>query len=125
MTNSILLGVGRHLIPVPGMIWQRQIAKRGRDARSSLAFMTTDHQRVRDFVVREMPRVRKPLSPELIAESLTLPPKQVERLLNELEQRLLFLFRNEQGEVVWAYPVTIDDTPHQVLFNTGKEANAA
>lgn len=125
MTNSILLGVGRHLIPVPALLWQRQIANSGRAARASLAFMTADHHRVRDFVVRELPRLGTPLSPESIAESLALARRQVIDILDELEQHMTFLYRNEHGAVVWAYPVTVDPTPHRVTFNTGEQVNAA
>ncbi|MCG3212668.1 MAG: hypothetical protein FOGNACKC_06343 [Anaerolineae bacterium] len=125
MNNSLLLGVGRYLIPVPRLIWQRQITKSGQGARAGLAFMTADHHRVRDFAVRELPRLGKPLSPELIAESLALLHQQVTLILDELEQHMTFIFRNTQGLVVWAYPVTIDCTPHRVTFSTGEQVNAA
>ena len=125
MTNSLLLGIGRYLIPLPGFIWQRRVAKSGKGARAGLSFMTDDHHRVRDFVVREIPRLNQPLSPELIAESLTIPQTQVELVLDELERNMTFLFRNEQGAVAWAYPVTADPTPHQVTFSTGEQVNAA
>jgi hypothetical protein len=110
---------------VPRLIWQRQIAKSGRAARAGLTFMTGDHHRVRDFVVRELPRFGTPLSPELIAESLALSQQQVKLILDDLEQHLTFLFRNKQGSVVWAYPVTVDPTPHRVTFSTGEQVNAA
>ena len=113
------------MIPLPRLIWQRHITKSGQGARAGLAFMTADHHRVRDFVVRELPRLGKPLSPELIAESLALSREQVKLILDELEQHLIFLFRNEQGAVVWAYPVTFDHTPHHVTFSTGEQVNAA
>jgi hypothetical protein len=87
--------------------------------------MTADHHRVRDFVVRELPRIGTPLPPELIADSLALPMQQVKRLLDELETHMTFLFRNDRGAVVWAYPVTVDPTAHRVTFSTGEQVNAA
>jgi hypothetical protein len=87
--------------------------------------MTDDHHRVRDFVVRELPSFRTPLSPDLIAERLVLPRQQVKLILDELEEQLTFLFRNDRGAVVWAYPVTVDCTPHRVTFSTGEHVNAA
>ena len=125
MTNSLLPGLGRYLIPVPRLIWQRQVTGSGRDARARVTFMTDEHHRVRDFVVRELPRVRTPLSPELIAENLALPRQQVKLILNQLEEHMSFLFRNREGAVVWAYPVTVDHTPHRVTFSTGEHVNAA
>jgi hypothetical protein len=36
-----------------------------------------------------------------------------------------FLFRNDQGAVVWAYPVTADKTPHHMILSTGEQVYAA
>jgi hypothetical protein len=38
---------------------------------------------------------------------------------------MTFLFRNEQGSVTWAYPVTVDQTPHRVTFSSGEQVYAA
>ena len=84
--------------------------------------MTEDHHRVRDFAVLELPRRGAPLSPGAIAEALELPPPRVLALLDDLEAHLTFLFRNDRGEVTWAYPVTVAETPHHAAFSTGEEA---
>lgn len=36
-----------------------------------------------------------------------------------------FLFRNSEGEVTWAYPVTVEKTPHSVTFGTGERIYTA
>jgi hypothetical protein len=113
------------MIPIPRGVWQRQVAGKARAARERLGFMSEDHHRVRDFVVREIPRVGEPLSPELIARELELPVERVRIILDELEKRLTFLFRNDAGAVVWAYPVTGDPTPHAAVLSTGERIHAA
>ncbi len=123
MRNALLLGVGRRMIPIPAFIWQRQV--KGNTGESPTAFMTPDHHRVRDFVVTELPIAGRPLSPELIAASLNLPLDRTICLLDDLENRLTFLFRNEAGAVVWAYPVTAARTPHRFKANTGETLYAA
>ena len=120
MNNNLLLGVSRYLLPIPRFVWQRQV--RGA---ANLAFMSTDHQRVRDFVVLEIPKTGKPLSPACIAQALSLPTDRVGVILDELEQHLTFLFRNSQGEVEWAYPVTAASTPHHIAFSSGERIDAA
>lgn len=125
MKNTLLLGLRQFLIPIPRPIWQREVAKTAKAAVKNLGFMSEEHHRVRDFVVREIPRVGKPLSPETIAKKLDIPLAQVQVILDELEKGLTFLFRNDQGAVTWAYPVTADDTPHCVTFSTGEQINAA
>jgi hypothetical protein len=120
MDNNLLLGIWRCLLPVPRAIWQKQV--RG-DA--PLDFMSADHHRVRNFVVAEIPRCRQPLSPEYIAQALQLSVARVIAILDDLEQHMTFVFRNELGAVVWAYPVTAERTPHRVTFSTGEQVCAA
>jgi hypothetical protein len=113
------------MVPLPETLWQGQVTKEAEGMLASLAFMSEDHHRVRDFVVVEIPRAGKPLSPEAIAGALDLPLARVIGLLDELEKNMTFLFRNEQGAVTWAYPVTADQTPHRVAFGTGEQGYAA
>ena len=87
--------------------------------------MTADHHRVRNFVVSELPRAAAPLSPELIAARLELPLTGVVAILDDLEKHMTFLFRNPQGAVEWAYPVTVARTPHKVTFSSGEKLYAA
>ena len=125
MSNKLLLGVWRAMIPVPGMVWKDQIDKAARDTTEMLDFMTGAHHRVRDFVVREIPQVGKPLSPPFIAQELQLPLEQVGEILDELEANMRFLYRGDGENVTWAYPVTVDRTPHHVTFSTGEQGYAA
>ena len=122
MDNTLLLGVWRIMLSVPPALWQRTLAK---ETRSDLTFMTPDHQLVRDFVVREMPRINTPISPETIAAAVHLPLERVRSILDELERAMTFLFRNAAGAVTWAYPVTVDQTSHQVTFSSGEKLYAA
>ena len=122
MKDSLLLGLGRYMIPVPRMIWERIMMADGRKSRAGLSFMSEDHHRVRDFTVLELPRTGAPLAPESIAEALDLAVPRVVSILEELEAHLMFVFRGDQRVVTWAYPVTVDETPHHASFSTGEEA---
>lgn len=124
MSNHVLLGLGRYMIPIPELIWQRGLSRMVR-LMASVASLPEEHHLVRDFVVKEIPRVGEPLSPEFIGEELHLPVARVNAILDELEKKLAFLFRNELGAVVWAYPVTADRTPHHITFSTGEQGYAA
>ena len=122
MKDSLLLGLGRHMIPIPRLLWERLLKAQARKARAGLAFMSEDHHRVRDFAVLELPRAGAPLAPETIAQALGLPVPRVVSILEELEKHLTFVFRGDQRVVTWAYPVTVDETPHRARFSTGEEA---
>ncbi len=125
MKDSLLLGLGHHLLPIPRAMWQRQMAGSAERNRAALSFMSDDHHRVRDFAVLELPRAGAPLPPELFARKLDLPLERVYVILNELEQHLTFVFRNAASAVTWAYPMTVSPTPHRVTFSTGERINAA
>ena len=125
MNRSLLLGLSRYLLPVPRPLWQGQVNQSARHGRDGLDFMSPDHHRIRNFVVVELPRLGKPIPPAWIAERLSLPLERVQQILVELEEHMSFLFRNPQGEVTWAYPVTVDQTPHHVTFSSGEQICAA
>lgn len=125
MNNSLLLGFRRFILRIPRPIWQQEVARSALASKKSLAFMTPDHHKIRDFVVQELPRIGKPIQPEAIAQSLKMQPERVVSILDELERNMTFLYRNEQGAVSWAYPVTVDPTPHRITFSTGEQIYAA
>jgi hypothetical protein len=125
MDNNLLTGLLRWVVPVPRVLWQWQISLRARQMDAGLEFMSAEHHQVRNFVVREIPRIGEPLSPDFIAESLSLPLDQTKIILDDLEAHMTFLYRNDQGAVAWAYPVTADETPHLVTLSTGEQVHAA
>lgn len=125
MNNKLLLGLWRMMIPIPEMVWQREASEGAKQTVARLGFMSGEHHLIRDFVVRELPIVGEPLTPEIIAQEVGLRRERVVALLDELERNMTFLFRNEEGAVTWAYPVTVDRTPHRVTFSTGEQIYAA
>ena len=125
MEKSLLIGINRFLLRIPALIWQREVNRSARGSQQALAFMSADHHKVRDFVVLELPRIAKPISPGTIAQSLNMPAEQVESILEELEKNLSFLYRNACGAVTWAYPVTVEQTPHRITFSSGEKIYAA
>lgn len=122
MPNRILLGVGRRTVPIPKFLWRRLARAAGRRARTAVAFMTEDHHRVRDLAVLELARTGAALAPAVIAERLSLSSSRVGDILDELEKRLTFLYRSRGEEVTWAYPVTVETTPHHATFSAGEQA---
>lgn len=125
MGETILMGQGRQITHIPCEGWEHHLSQVPQHTKAELSFMSEEHHRVRYFVVRELPRVGKSLSPKFIAQELNLSVAWVNVILDELEKRLTFLFRNEGGAVAWAYPVTVDRTPHHVTFSSGEQLYAA
>jgi hypothetical protein len=125
MDNQLLTGIWRTLLGVPPFLWEKQIEKAGRRVKASTGFMTRDHRRVHHYVVRELPRMGSPIPVERVARELALTLEHADALLSDLEKHLTFLCRDAQGRVVWAYPVTVEKTPHKITFDSGEQLYAA
>jgi hypothetical protein len=108
MRNKLMAGVWRYMLGVPPFLWEKQIEKAVRKVERSTAFMSQKHRLVHHFVVREMPRLGRPVPSELVARELNLTAERVAEILTDLERRLTFLYRNNDGQVVWAYPGTVE-----------------
>jgi hypothetical protein len=122
MSDRLLLGLGRYMLPIPRFVWRRAVQANARQVAAGLGFMSEDHHRVRNFAVRELSRFGMPLVPAVIGERLGLAADRVAAILAELEQHLTFVVCNAEGAVTWAYPVTVEATPHHARFSTGEEA---
>ncbi|HVO98348.1 MAG TPA: hypothetical protein VMT15_09795 [Bryobacteraceae bacterium] len=125
MAGTILIGAGREIRREPDDALL--IAMEGLPQRMAmrLAFMTAEHHRVRDFVVRELPRQPRPLSAGEIAMVMGLDAAHVAQILADLEKHLFFLVRDAQGRVEWAFPVTTTPTRHRLTFSTGERISGA
>ena len=123
--DNILLGLSRFMIPIPHFIWKRQLPAKQRHLTASIGFMSEQHHAVRNYVVRELPHAGNPLPAESVAQRMNLPLDRVVAILDDLQKHRTFLFRNEHGAVIWAYPVTVDKTPHHIALSTGENFYAA
>ena len=122
MTDAIFLGIGRWMVPIPGMLWRRAVRANARTTRRSLHFMTPDHHRVRDYAVERLFQTGAPLPAHEIARALGLSVPRVGAILDDLEKHLTFLYRRPGAEVTWAYPVAVEQTPHRAIASTGEQA---
>ena len=120
--NRALLGLGRAMLPIPDFVWKSAVRASARKVSASLGFMSPDHRRVHHFVVTELPRAGAPLLPSEIADALHITGARVEAILAELARRLTFVARDENGAVTWAYPVTVEETPHRAHLDCGEDA---
>ncbi len=123
--ETVLLGRGRELLGFPQDAWKQHLAQIPQHSQSRLDFMTDAHHQVRYLVVRELAYRQKPVEAEFIAQALNLPLERVKSILEELERKLFFLVRDQHGSVAWAYPVSVQPTPHRLNFASGERLYAA
>jgi len=120
MEEKIFLGRDQNMLEVPASMWKQHLTQIPQHSQSRLSFMTDAHHQIRYFVVKEMANTQKPIEPEFISDKLNMPIELVKSILEELERKLFFLVRNEQGAVAWAYPITVEPTPHKLSFASGE-----
>lgn len=123
--KNVLLGIRRHIWPIPQALVKRAMRAGTRKTHRALGGLDEEQRRVHHFVVLELPRLAEPMPPEHIAGALEMDLQRVIEIVDELERRLIFLYRPGGRDVVWAYPVTVAETPHHMAFSTGERLNAA
>ena len=125
MDEKVLLGRGKQILEISEAQWKSHLTQVPEHSQEMLRFMTEQHHQIRYFAVRELMNTGKPLSPGFISEKLGISLERVEAILDELEKKLFFLARDEKGDVIWAYPVTVEPTPHRLNFSTGERLYGA
>ena len=125
MGDWLRLRVGRHFLPLPAAVWRRMNRRLARRIRAADQRLTDEHRAVQHFAVREIALSGEPLAPEAIAAGTNIPTSDVVAILQDLERKKRFLWRDPRGRVTWAYPVTAEATPHHIAFSTGERLDAA
>jgi hypothetical protein len=119
MGQTVLVASGLRFDRRPQADWQAAVRRSTAAMGQRLSFMTSEHQAVRNFVVRVFPEVQRPLAIDEIAKELGFLGSRVQVIVEELERNLFFLVRNSAGDVAWAFPVTADSTPHKLECGSG------
>ena len=65
MRNNLMSGIWRYVVGVAPFLWEKQIEKAEEKVKRSTKFMTPEHRLVHHFVVREMPRLGRPVPRKL------------------------------------------------------------
>lgn len=125
MSATILTADGTTIGSMPREVWEGELRGAPEAMKHRLAFMTADHHRVRRFAVAELPRRGQAISIDSIASALSLPGDRVATIVAELERALFFVVRTKGASVSWAFPVTVDETPHALTLSTGGRCFAA
>lgn len=125
MADTILLGRGDTISSIPQKDWEQELNSAPEHISRRLEFMSPDHHSVRNFVVRELPRLGRPISLAKIAHALNLTQKHTTSIVEDLHKNLFFLVCSDGSEVSWAFPVTAEETGHHLVFSTGERLDAA
>jgi hypothetical protein len=110
---------------MPGFVFPKILNREVKRFNKSLAFMTPEHHRLRNLAVAEMIFHPRRISPADLAEKTALTETRVIGLLAEMEGNKSILYRDAHGHILYAYPSTVEQTAHEVIFEKDKRAYAA
>lgn len=125
MSEKILVGRGESITSIKRDQWEQELESAPDLIGRRLEFMNPDHHTVRNFVVRELPRLGRPIAVDEIADALQLSRTRTTTIVEDLERNLFFLVRANGVDVSWAFPVTVARTGHHLVFSTGERLDAA
>jgi len=125
MADTILLGRLDTIISIPQRDWEEELSSAPEAISRRLEFMSHDHHLVRNFVVRELPRLGRPVPLADISDALHLTRTRTTSIVEDLHKNLFFLVCSDGSEVSWAFPVTAEETGHHLVFSTGERLDAA
>jgi len=123
--RKMLMGVRGFMIPIPRVFSDKGLEKGVAGAEAKAARLSEEERRVHHYIVRTMPLASKPIEALQVSEALELPLDMVAETIDKLEEMKTFLFRTGGQGVDWAYPVSMENTGHEMRCSTGERFNAA
>lgn len=122
MERKVMLGFGEKVVPAPLWLCKAGFQIAGMTMRTIFPrIFSEEHFHVRKFLFMELIRLQKPISCEHIVEKLSIPIDRVRSILNAIAKNQIWIIRNEQGEVTWTYPVTVEETKFKITYSTGEQ----
>ena len=123
--RKMLMGIGRFMIPIPQVISNRRLEKGASGARAKAELLSEEERQVHYFVVKKMAVAKEPITAELVSEELGIEVNRVEEIIDKLEGMKTFLYRSDSKGITWAYPLSLDNTGHEISVSTGERFFAA
>ena len=123
--RKMLMGIGRFMIPIPQVISNRGLEKGASGARAKAELLSEEERQVHYFVVKKMAVAKEPITAELVSEELGIEVNRVEEIIDKLEGMKTFLYRSDSKGITWAYPLSLDNTGHEISASTGERFLAA
>ena len=121
----MLMGIGKFMVPIPQVIASKGLEKGVSGARAKADLLSPEERKIHHFIVSRMTETKTPLTAEQVGKELDVPIDRVETTINKLEELKTFLYRSDGKGINWAYPLSLEDTGHQMTDSMGKQFFAA
>jgi hypothetical protein len=120
-----LMGIGRFMIPLPKAITEKGLYIGVKGAKAKADELSEEERKAHHFIVKKMAVAKEPITAEIIKEELDVPVSRVEEIIDKLEAMKTFVYRSDGKGIDWAYPISLDNTGHNMTAGTGERFFAA
>ncbi len=125
LKRRMLMGVGKFMIPIPWVIASKGLGKGTAGARAKADLLSPEERKIHHFIISRMAGTKTPLTAEQVGSELDLPVDRVAATIDKLEELKTYLYRSDGKGINWAYPLSLEDTGHQMTGSTGERFFAA
>ena len=119
------MGIGKFMVPIPRVIASKGLEKGVSGARAKADLLSPEERMIHHFIVSKMAETKAPLTAGQVGKELDVPIDRVETTIDKLEALKTFLYRSDGRGINWAYPLSLEDTGHQMTDSTGQRFFAA
>jgi hypothetical protein len=123
--RKLFMGIGGFMMPIPRVIATRGLQKGVAGARAKAERLSAEERKINHFIVQKMAVAKQPITAEFVGEGLGVPVERVAEAIDKLEGMKTFLYRSDGQGVNWAYPLSLENTGHQMTAGTGERFFAA
>lgn len=125
LKHKMHMGIGRFMIPVPKLLSARGLKKGVSGAKAKSDPLSEEERKIHHFIVKKMAITQKHITADLVGEALDVPVNRVEKIIDKLEAMKTFLYRSDGKGIDWAYPISLENTGHEITVSTGERFFAA
>jgi len=101
--------------------WERVSAAQGKKT----TLLSEQEQCVYYYIVEQMAVAREPIRAISVSTALGIPVDKIVQMIDKLEGLKTFLFRSDGKTVDWAYPLSLQNTGHELTSHKGERLFAA
>jgi hypothetical protein len=123
--RKMLVGARSFMIPIPRFLSDKGLDKGVDGAKAKASRLSQNERRIHHYIVRTLSTVTRPIEALQISEELELSLEMVSETIEKLEEMKTFFFRTGGEGIDWAYPVSLENTGHEMRCSTGERFNAA
>ena len=123
--RKMYMGIRRFMLPLPLAISAKGVKRGVSGAKTKANLLSKEEREVHHFIVKQMAIAKEPITIEFIGKKLNISINRIKDIVAKLEGMKTFCYRYDSQGINWAYPLSLENTGHQMTVSTGEQFFAA